>query len=98
MSKPLKQLPHVRTWITADGIEHSGSLIGQGFEARNHGVLVTDCPYDDKDPDGRCWWTMGWHRCDLREQKMGRGSLFASKLKRKPPPRGPAGPTMGIKP
>jgi hypothetical protein len=94
---PLKQLPHVRTWIGADGKEHTQSIISQGFDARYHNVPVSDCPYDEKqDPDGRCWWTLGWHRADMHEQKVGRASLFSPKSKRFPP-RSPGGPTLGIK-
>jgi hypothetical protein len=96
MTEPLKQLPHVRSWIGPDGKEHIGSLIGVGFEARANKVPLNKCPYGDEDPDGRAWWCLGWIRCDMHEVRGGRASLF-SDVRQPPAPRKPSGPTMGIK-
>jgi hypothetical protein len=98
VTEPLKQLPHVRTWIGADGVEHSESLISQGFEARRHKLPLAQCPYSEKeDPDGRSWWHLGWHRCDMHELRTGRGSMLKGVRLDNSIPRKLGGPTLGIK-
>jgi hypothetical protein len=75
-----KQLPHVREFTTAAG-RYSISLISMGFEARRNGESITRCPYGKDDPDGVCWWTLGWHRCDRIEVAQGKPSLWKPKKK-----------------
>jgi hypothetical protein len=78
--KPLQQLPHVREFVGPLGC-YTVSLIGLGYEARRQGHMITACPYGDDDPDGVCWWMLGWIRCDRFEVSWGRPSLWKSRKK-----------------
>lgn len=78
--KPLQQLPHVRVFDTPTG-SYTVSMIGLGYEARHLGRPLTDCPFGADDPDGVCWWMMGWHRGDLHEVRHGRPSLWKPERK-----------------
>ena len=80
--KPLQQLPHVREFVTPEG-SYSVSLIGLGYEAHGRHEPLDSCPYGQDDPDGVCWWMLGWIRADLLEIRWGRPSRWKSRKRQR---------------